>query len=86
MDLVIIKALVNTHQKNLLPNTASKLENTGRSTKRRRRRRRRKNMTKTVASPNLKTAFLSQIQTIASAGPPKTLSNAYVTAQGVHDP
>lgn len=83
LGLVIIKELVNTHQKNLLPNTASKLENTGRST---RRRRRRKNMTKTVASPNLKTAFLSQIQTIASAGPPKALNNAYIAAQGVHDP
>ncbi len=70
LGLAIIKELANTHQKKLLPDTARKLKNTGGAGQ--------------TVSPNPKTVFLPQIQTIPSARPPKTLNDSYVTAQGVN--
>lgn len=84
LGLAIIKELVNTHQKKLLPDTASELENTrwaGGGGGRRGRA-----WPKQVVSPNPMTVFLPQIQTTRSARPPKTLNDSYITAQGVNHP
>ena len=82
----IIKELVNTHHMRLLPNTASKLENTwgaaaaaagggGRGGGGRTR-------PKQVVSPNLKTAFSASDPNYPVSRASKTPNNSYITARG----